>query len=97
MMTKFRSLGLVTLSLVSALVCLTACKKKIKGCTDPNALNYNPEAEESDGNCQYATDTTILFSVTDNGSTTTVEGFTNGNFAIKISRNINEEIAKGEK
>ncbi len=30
---------------------LTACKKK--GCTDPMANNYNPEAKRDDGNCVY--------------------------------------------
>lgn len=29
------------------------CKKK--GCTDPNATNYNKEAKKNDGSCKYAT------------------------------------------
>ena len=26
----------------------------ITGCTDPNAVNYNPSATQSDGSCQYS-------------------------------------------
>jgi len=29
------------------------CDGWISGCTDPNALNYNPEAEFDDGSCEY--------------------------------------------
>ena len=35
--------------LVGALT-LAACKKE--GCTDPNAINYNPEAKKDDGSCE---------------------------------------------
>ncbi len=31
---------------------LFACKKE-EGCTDPNAINYNCEAEQDDGSCEY--------------------------------------------
>jgi hypothetical protein len=50
-----------------ALICVSVwgCKKKSKsddpmpvvivsGCTDPEALNYNSNATQSDGNCQFA-------------------------------------------
>ncbi|MCX7955082.1 MAG: hypothetical protein N3A01_07830 [Bacteroidales bacterium] len=38
-----------------------SCKKK-EGCTDKNALNYDPEAEKDDGSCKYpeATDTATI-------------------------------------
>ncbi len=36
---------------------LAACKKE--GCTDPNALNYNPEAEKDDGTCEVAVEGTV--------------------------------------
>lgn len=32
-------------------------KVRQKGCTDPDALNYNPDAEISDGSCNYERDT----------------------------------------
>ena len=50
------------------LVAVTSCQKK--GCTDPNATNYNTEAEKDDGNCEYATDETTV-SITDNITTNT--------------------------
>ena len=33
-----------------------SCKKK-EGCIDPNAINYDPEAERSNGSCLYDTPT----------------------------------------
>ena len=33
---------------------VAAARKPIRGCTDRNALNYNPDAEEDDGTCRYA-------------------------------------------
>lgn len=32
---------------------LSSCSKK-KGCTDPDSINYNPEATIDDGSCEYA-------------------------------------------
>jgi hypothetical protein len=55
--------GLVVLSVS---VAFTACKKEtiddggvtpenVYGCTDENAENYNPDATDSDGSCEYST------------------------------------------
>jgi hypothetical protein len=30
-----------------------SCEYPVYGCTDPNALNYNPEAGIDDGSCEY--------------------------------------------
>jgi hypothetical protein len=45
-----------TLSLlaISALLLGTASSCGKKGCTDPNAVNYNTEAKKNDGSCKFA-------------------------------------------
>jgi hypothetical protein len=45
--TPFLVMGLFALTLA-----LSSCKKE-EGCTDPNSLNYNPDAEVDDGTCEY--------------------------------------------
>lgn len=47
--------SLILLFILSSLI-FTSCTKE-KGCTDPKALNYNPDAKESDGSCKYAVST----------------------------------------
>ncbi len=39
----------ILLTIIS--ICIISCKKK--GCTDPNALNYNENVQDDDGTCEY--------------------------------------------
>ena len=38
---------------VFAVVLLGSCRKNTDGCTDPNAINYNPDAVADNGGCIY--------------------------------------------
>lgn len=55
------------ISFLSILVCISLslyfCPEPVnkKGCTDPEALNYDPEAEEDDGTCYYCNDGDYVF------------------------------------
>ena len=40
---------------MAASLVFTACKKE-EGCTDTNAVNFDPNAEENDGSCLYQCD-----------------------------------------
>lgn len=53
------------LSILFSAATLTSCgddedsTPAIKGCTDPNSLNYNANATVSDGTCQYVADSYV--------------------------------------
>jgi hypothetical protein len=42
----------------------TACKKEEEGCTDPEALNFNPDATVDDGSCEYPSAPSAILSFT---------------------------------
>lgn len=49
---------LLLVSFVAFSMTMTSCKKR-EGCTDPASTNYDPEAEEDDGTCEYASGYTV--------------------------------------
>lgn len=47
------------LILLTTAFALSSCKKE--GCTDPEAFNYNQDANENDGSCTYQSHTSFWF------------------------------------
>jgi hypothetical protein len=50
---KRATVYLTSLLLISIALITDSCDKKVKGCTDPNSLNYDELAEKDDGSCRY--------------------------------------------
>ena len=46
--TLFFNFSLIIILII--LICISCSKR---GCTDPNALNYNSEAKKNDNSCEY--------------------------------------------
>jgi hypothetical protein len=42
---------LVIIAASFAIYFMSGCKKSVRGCTDPNSINYNPSAVVNDGSC----------------------------------------------
>lgn len=57
MKKKLTFIGLFVFGLGSVTL-MQSCKGDTEGCTDPEALNYDMEAEVNDGSCEYDTTST---------------------------------------
>ena len=57
------------LLLLGLILVFSGCKKE-EGCTDPAAINYNPEAEKDDGSCTYSEEIVIADDGSGTGTTT---------------------------
>lgn len=67
MFVKMKNSKLFALVALIALggILFTGCKKE-EGCTDPNALNFDPNAEKDDGSCTYSNENVVTGAITSN-------------------------------
>ena len=71
---------------------LHSCSK-VPGCTDTNAVNYNPDAEEDDGGCAYQGGVVFWHNeATSNNlvaaGISQIEFYVNGSFADQVPANV---------
>ncbi len=64
-----------SLILIIGLILIGSCDNKVRGCTDPDSINFNEFAEKNDGSCLYEGDAVIWYDevasagLTDDGAT----------------------------
>ena len=80
-------LGVIAIGLLTFVGCE---KDKQKGCTEPNAINYDSVAEENDGSCRY--DEVVTETSSDDGSTDSDTGDddTTDDFSIKYGEGVTD-------
>lgn len=70
----------------AAVIALPSCSKK--GCTDPNATNYDAEAKKDDGSCEQSTATYTIEDKTISGTVySQVSGTINEDYTFSASKN----------
>ena len=70
------------LFLITLLSCSNSDDAPVLGCTDPNSINYNPDATENDNNCQYSIIGDWRITKYTLGSTNILNGYTSLNMSI---------------
>ena len=68
--------SLLVIGLVAVFTFATSSCSKEEGCTDENAINYDPDAEEDDGSCVYDENTDLI---TKSGEITSDETWSSDN------------------
>ena len=72
------SLRYFSVLVIAGSITLTSCNRK--GCTDPNAVNYDPNAKKNDGSCvvedtpAYTTPSTYVFTDANGNNTVSYQG-----------------------
>ncbi len=74
-MKKTSPLLLICIAIVS-LAIFSSCRKKIYGCADVLAYNFNPSATKDNGTCKYTGDLMFYYNTQLNVGTITINGQT---------------------